>query len=159
MHIVQQWLPDRGFSVPNAQVIRGREITVPPVGGMNPEAARRKLERLGMNALVENDYQVDSEYSVGTVAYTSPGSYSIASSGDTVTIYVSDGTPYVPPAPETEPEFDEPDPAPQPPPPPDGGGGDNGGGFGGGNGNGGGFGGGNGNGGGNGGGPGGGRDD
>ena len=131
MHIVQQWLPDRDFSIPNAKVIRGREITVPPVGGMNPEAARRKLERLGMNALVENDYQVDSEYSFGTVAYTSPGSYSIASSGDTVVIYVSDGTPYVPPAPEPEPEFDEPDPAPQPPPPPDnggGGGGDNGGG-------------------------------
>jgi membrane peptidoglycan carboxypeptidase len=158
MHVVQQWLPDRLFSVPNAKVIRGREITVPPVGGMNPEAARRKLERLGMNALIENDYQVDSEYSFGTVAYTSPGSYSISSSGDTVVIYVSDGTPYVPPAPEPEPEFDEPDPAPQPPPPPDGGGGGDGD-FGGG-GNGGGFGGGNGGGNGNGGGrPGGGGDD
>ncbi len=40
---------------------------------------------------------VDSGYPQGTVAYTSPGSGSSVGTGSTVTIYVSDGTPYVPP--------------------------------------------------------------
>jgi hypothetical protein len=44
---------------------------------------------------------VDSSYGYGTVAYTSPGSGATAATGSTVTIYVSDGTPYVPPAPST----------------------------------------------------------
>jgi membrane peptidoglycan carboxypeptidase len=140
MRVVQKWLPNKAFVPPNAKQVKGVEITVPPTGGMNPEAARRKLARLGLNAVVENDYQVDSEYSAGTVAYTSPGSYSSASSGDTVVIYVSDGTPYVPPAPEPDPQPQpQPQPRPQPQPLPDrrpdgggGGGGDTTGGGGGG---------------------------
>jgi membrane peptidoglycan carboxypeptidase len=128
MRVVQKWLADKGFVIPNSKVVKGREVTVPPVGGMNPEGARRKLQRLGLDAVVENDYHVDSEYSFGSVAYTSPGSYSTVSTGDTVVIYLSDGTPYVPP---------EPEPAPQPAPQPDrtgggGGGGATGGGGGGG---------------------------
>jgi membrane peptidoglycan carboxypeptidase len=126
MRIVQQWLPNKAFTIPNARIIKGREVTVPPTGGMDPEAAQRRLQRIGLRAVIERDYHVDSEYSFGTVAYTSPGSYSTASSGDLVTIYLSDGTPYVPPAPE-------PEPAPAPAPDDDGGdGGDFGGGFGGG---------------------------
>ncbi|MGH3357128.1 MAG: transglycosylase domain-containing protein, partial [Nocardioidaceae bacterium] len=133
MNVVQKWLPNKRFTIPSSKIIKGREVTVPSTGGMNPEAARRKLQRIGLNAVVENDYQVDSEYSFGTVAYTSPGAFSSSSSGDTVVIYVSDGTPYVPPAPEPEPE-PEPQPAPQPAPQPQpqpGGGGDGGSGDGG----------------------------
>ena len=125
MRVVQKWLPNKQFHVPNPKVVKGREVTVPSTGGMAPVAAKRRIDRLGMNAVIERDYMVDSEYSFGTVAYTSPGAYSTASSGDTVVIYVSDGTPYVPPAPEPEPE---PEPAPQPEPRPDGGGGGDGGG-------------------------------
>jgi membrane peptidoglycan carboxypeptidase len=131
MRIVQRWLPNKAFTIPSAKLIEGREVTVPPTGGMSPEAARRRLQRVGLNAIVERDYHVDSEYSFGSVAYTSPGAYSTASSGDLVTIYVSDGTPYVPPAPEPEPE-------PEPAPVPDGGGDGGGGGTDGGGGDGGG---------------------
>jgi membrane peptidoglycan carboxypeptidase len=122
MQVVQKWLPNKGFVAPDPKVIKGQEVTVPPTEGMSPEAARRKLQQAGLNAVVENDYQVDSEYSFGTVAYTSPGSYSTASTSDTVVIYISDGTPYVPPQPEPEPA-PAPQPEPQPQPQPDGGGG------------------------------------
>jgi beta-lactam-binding protein with PASTA domain len=43
---------------------------------------------------------VDSGYPAGTAAYLSPGSGSTAPTGTTVTIYVSDGTPYVAPQPQ-----------------------------------------------------------
>ena len=43
---------------------------------------------------------VDSSYSEGTVAYLSPGSGGKVPTGSTVTIYVSDGTPYVAPQPK-----------------------------------------------------------
>ena len=121
MSVVQKWLPNKAFVPPNSHEIKGVELTVPPVGGMDPEAARQRLQKLGLNAVIENDYKVDSDYSYGTVAYTSPGSYSSASSGDTVVIYVSDGTPYVPPAPAPEPQpapQPQPQPAPQPQPQP-----------------------------------------
>jgi len=117
MSVVQKWLPNKAFTPPNSKLIKGIELTVPSTGGMNPEAARRQLQQRGFNAVIENDYKVDSDYSYGTVAYTSPGSGSTASSGDTVVIYVSDGTPYVPPAPPPEPE-PAPQPAPQPQPQP-----------------------------------------
>ena len=78
--------------------------------------SRYRGRQRGFNAVIENDYKVDSDYSYGTVAYTSPGSGSSASSGDTVVIYVSDGTPYVPPAPDPQPA-PQPQPQPQPPAP------------------------------------------
>jgi beta-lactam-binding protein with PASTA domain len=54
---------------------------------------------------------VDSGYSYGTVAYLSPTSGSSLPTGSTVTIYVSDGTPYVAPKPQPAPQ---PQPQPQP---------------------------------------------
>ena len=47
---------------------------------------------------------VDSANSAGTVAYLSPSSGGQAPTGSTVTIYVSDGTPYVAPKPQPQPQ-------------------------------------------------------
>jgi membrane peptidoglycan carboxypeptidase len=105
MNVVQKWLPNTGFRRPNAEAVNGVPVTVPSVGGMTPDAARRLLESRGFNVAISSG-QVDSSYSQGTVAYTSPGASESAHSGQTVTIYISDGSPYVPPAPPPEPEPD-----------------------------------------------------
>jgi hypothetical protein len=46
--------------------------------------------------VVDGGYR-DSGYPKDTVAYTTPGAGTQTSSGSTVTLYRSDGTPYVPP--------------------------------------------------------------
>ena len=158
MKVVQQWLPNKDFHAPDPRTIEGQTVTVPSVYGYDPQRAAEILRDTGLVPSIGP--LVDSSNSYGTVAYLSPGSGTEIPSGSSVTIYLSDGSPYVPPAPEPEPQ-----PEPQPQPQPDNGGDDddnsgegngNGGGDGGG-GNGGGDGGG-GNGGGNGGGGGGGGD-
>ena len=95
MRIIQNCLPDATFTPPNGNDVNGVLTTVPDVGGQPfAQAAaaaqagglhrgRRRLPRLGL--------------SKDTVAYTSPGGGTQVASGTTVTIYRSDGTPYVPP--------------------------------------------------------------
>jgi membrane peptidoglycan carboxypeptidase len=118
MKIVQQWLPDKNFQSPNPRTIEGQTVTVPSLYGQSPDAAAAALRQAGFNPVIGPT--VDSANSAGTVAYLSPGSGSQTPTGSVVTIYISDGSPYVPP----------------PPPDNDGGGngGGNGGGGGGGNG-------------------------
>jgi membrane peptidoglycan carboxypeptidase len=96
MHAIEQWLDDEDFEIPPAGEIAGFLVTVPSLGGQSVEAATRALEEVGFVVSVSGG-QVDSSYPQGTVAYTSPGGGGKASSGDTVTIYVSDGSPYVAP--------------------------------------------------------------
>ena len=54
------------------------------------------LAPTGTLRVVDGGYR-NSGYSADTVAYTSPGAGSQIASGTTITIYRSNGTPYVPP--------------------------------------------------------------
>ncbi|WP_159083491.1 transglycosylase domain-containing protein [Nocardioides terrigena] len=100
------------FTTPSGDQIAGLLSAVPEVSGMTQEAATATLEAAGFAVSVGG--QVNSEVGAGLVAYSSPGSGTSLSSGDTVVIYPSTG--FVPP-----------------PPQPEGNGGGNGGGGGGGN--------------------------
>jgi beta-lactam-binding protein with PASTA domain len=62
---------------------------------MTVERATKILEEHGFEVSVGE--MRDSSYDRGLVAYTYPGDGDQVSSGDTVVIYPSDGTPYVPP--------------------------------------------------------------
>ncbi len=95
MKVIQQWLPDESFTPPGAQAVSGVTTTIPSLYGQNPSEAARRLREAGFNPVVGPS--VDSSNSAGTVAYLSPGSGTSAPSGTTVTIYVSDGSPYVAP--------------------------------------------------------------
>lgn len=95
MHDIEQWLDDETFVAPNTSEIEGVSVSIPSLGGMSTDAARARLEELGFSVIIGG--MVDSSYAQGTVAYTSPGAGNSASSGSAVTIYPSDGTPYVPP--------------------------------------------------------------
>jgi membrane peptidoglycan carboxypeptidase len=97
MKVIQQWLPDVDFHKPDPQAIAGQTITVPSVYGYDPQEAARVLRKAGL--LPSIGPMVDSSNSVGTVAYLSPGSGTQVTSGTPVTIYISDGTPYVAPQP------------------------------------------------------------
>lgn len=95
MKVIQQWLPDTDFIAPEATEIAGVLTTVPDVSGMTVESATATLQAAGF-VVVNGGYR-DSSITAGLVAYSSPGAYAQFASGDTVTIYQSDGTPYVPP--------------------------------------------------------------
>ena len=107
MRVVQQWLPDKEFHSPDPRTIEGQTVTVPSVYGYDPQRAAAILRDAGLVPSIGP--LVDSSNSYGTVAYLSPGSGTEIPSGSSVTIYVSDGSPYVPPAPQPQPE---PQPAP-----------------------------------------------
>jgi hypothetical protein len=70
---------------------------MPSLGGLSPSTAAARLRDAGFIPTI-GPY-VDSSYPVGTVAYTSPSAGSTVGTGSGVTIYVSDGTPYVAPQP------------------------------------------------------------
>ncbi len=112
MHVIEQWLDDEDFEVPPAGEIAGFMVSVPSVGGQTVEEATRTLKGMGFEVSVASG-EVDSSYAEGLVAYTAPGAGSQTGSGATITLYVSDGSPYVPPPP----------PEPGPKPKPGGGGG------------------------------------
>jgi membrane peptidoglycan carboxypeptidase len=97
MKVIQQWLPDENFKSPNPQTIAGQSVTVPSLYGRSPGDAARVLRQAGFSPVIGPT--VDSSNPYGTVAYLSPGSGSSVSTGSVVTIYVSDGTPYVAPQP------------------------------------------------------------
>ena len=116
MKAVDDQLPNTAFTSPDATVVNGVTVSVPSVSGLTIDGATQVLEDAGFG--VNNGGYVNSSYSSGTVAYSSPSG--TAPSGSQITLYLSNGTP-----------------APPPPPPPssNGGGGGNGGGNGGGGGN------------------------
>ena len=95
MQAIDDRLPNDDFVPPSAVDVRGVMTTVPDTGGMRVEAAQNKLADAGFSVTIGS--QRDSGYPVGTVAYTDPRAGSQAPSGRTITIYPSDGTPYVPP--------------------------------------------------------------
>jgi membrane peptidoglycan carboxypeptidase len=96
MQAIAQWLPDTDFHLPSGEDIKGLLLEIPSVYGMGPDRAQRILEKAGFNVTLAPG-EVDSSYAEGTVAYTSPGIGATTGSGDLVTIYLSDGTPYVKP--------------------------------------------------------------
>jgi membrane peptidoglycan carboxypeptidase len=102
MKAIEKYLPNKHFHTPDPQTIEGQMVTVPAVYGESTDAAAKTLRHAGFDPVVGPT--VDSGYAYGTVAYLSPGSGGQAPTGSTVTIYVSDGTPYVPPAPTPTPK-------------------------------------------------------
>ena len=102
MKAVEQYIPDDTFTRPDPQTIRGMLIPVPSLYGQSISSASEALRQAGFNPVVGS--RVDSGNAEGTVAYLSPGSGGSAPSGSTVTIYVSDGTPYVKPKPKKKPK-------------------------------------------------------
>jgi len=90
---VEQWLDDEQFVPPSSSEIAGVLIPVPNVAGMSVSEATGVLEGADFN--VANGGYVDSGYARGIVSYTSPGGGAYSSSGDTITLYVSDGSPKV----------------------------------------------------------------
>jgi hypothetical protein len=76
-------------------------VRVPNVVGDNRRVASRKLRQRGLVPQVGP--MVDSGRPRGTVAYVRPQVGAEVGSGRTVTLYISDGTPYVAPAPQPAP--------------------------------------------------------
>ena len=66
-------------------------MSVPYVSGYSVEQATDILEDAGF--FVTNGGYVDSAVARGAVAYSAPGSGTMFGSGDTITLYISDGTP------------------------------------------------------------------
>jgi beta-lactam-binding protein with PASTA domain len=95
MSKIQNWLPDATFTPPNGQDINGVQTTVPDVAGMAYNDAAQVLKQAGFE-VADGGYR-SSGYAVDTVAYTNPGGGAQVASGSTITIYRSNGTPYVPP--------------------------------------------------------------
>ena len=97
MKVIEAGLADEDFVAPAGIEVQGVEQVVPDLVGMSLEAARTELEEMGFGVSV-SEY-VRSESPVDTVAYTFPAGGELFTSGDTVVIYQSDGTP--PPEPRT----------------------------------------------------------
>ncbi|MGI8646529.1 MAG: penicillin-binding protein [Nocardioides sp.] len=95
MKAVEAALPDEDFAPPRGDEVLGILTTVPDLGGLSVEAARSQLEQSGFGVSISG--YVDSDYPVDTVAYTFPAGGDQLSSGDTVTIYQSDGSAAKPP--------------------------------------------------------------
>ena len=73
-------------------------MIVPSLGGQGTDAAGRRAPQ-GRLRRRWSARRSTARYPAGTVAYLSPGSGASVPTGSTVTIYVSDGTPYVAPQP------------------------------------------------------------
>ena len=112
MQAVQRYLPNDDFVAPDPETIEGELVTVPTLYGFSPEEAAAVLRERGLFPTIGST--VDSSNALGTVAYMSPGSGTEVGTGSSITIYVSDGSPYVPPSdpvpdpvPDDEPELGE----------------------------------------------------
>jgi membrane peptidoglycan carboxypeptidase len=92
---IAPFLEDETFVDPSGEDIAGVLVPVPGVSGYSVEVATEMLEDAGF--FVTNGGFVDSAVDRGLVAYSDPPAYSEFGSGDTVTIYISDGTPPPPP--------------------------------------------------------------
>ncbi len=94
MSQIQRWLPDATFTPPNGQDVNGVLTTVPDVAGVPYDQAAAQLTQAGFQ-VSDGGYR-NSGYSTDSVAYTSPGAGSQSASGTVVTIFRSNGTPFVP---------------------------------------------------------------
>jgi membrane peptidoglycan carboxypeptidase len=94
MNQIQNWLPDATFTPPNGQDVNGVLTTVPDVAGVPYDQAAAQLTQAGFQ-VADGGYR-NSGYSTDSVAYTSPGAGSQTASGTVVTIFRSNGTPFVP---------------------------------------------------------------
>jgi len=90
---IAQWLPDDDFVQPSGTDINGLLVEIPPVGGKSYDDAKSQLEGLGFK--VADGGMVDSGYARGLIAYSYPGAGDRRASGDTITLYTSDGSPKV----------------------------------------------------------------
>jgi membrane peptidoglycan carboxypeptidase len=90
MRAAHKGLPHESFVKPDPKIVQGEMMTLPALGGMNPEDAANVLRAAGFNPEIAGD-RVPSEYPEGTVAYTDPRRRDGAPSGSTVVIYVSNG--------------------------------------------------------------------
>jgi membrane peptidoglycan carboxypeptidase len=95
MKVIQQWLPDATFTPPNGADVNGVLTSVPDVSGEPYDQAAAQLKSAGYQ-VADGGYR-DSGYATDSVAYTSPGAGAQVASGTVITIFRSDGTPYVPP--------------------------------------------------------------
>ncbi|SFN35078.1 transglycosylase domain-containing protein [Mycetocola miduiensis] len=86
------------FGTPDDALIRAKQIKVPDVTGQSVEAATAALTKAGFGTQVGEP--VASSVGAGLVASTSPGPGASVSTGSTITIQPSTGTP--PQAPEPE---------------------------------------------------------
>ena len=102
MKIIEQWLPDMDFSRPAADEITGLLVPIPSTYGMSIDKATSVLEDAGFTVAVGGE--IDSQLDRGLIAGSYPRSGDSTSSGDTVTIYPSDGSPYVKPTEEAQEE-------------------------------------------------------
>ena len=116
MRAIQQWLPNKTFVSPDPSVVEGQTVSIPSFYGASPEAAAKELSKLGFNPQIVS-YTVNSSAPQGTVAYTSP-SYE-GTSGETVSIYISNGYTPPPPSPTTPSTPNTPKPTDNTPKPPD----------------------------------------
>ena len=88
---IAQWLPDDDFTRPSSTDVAGLLIPVPSVAGKSYEDAKATLEGLGFQ--VNRGRTVDSSYARGLVASSYPAAGSSLGDGDSITLYLSDGTP------------------------------------------------------------------
>jgi membrane peptidoglycan carboxypeptidase len=95
MKVIEQWLPDEDFAPPPTDEISGLLVSIPSVYGMSVDKATQVLKDAGFQVAVGG--QIDSSLDQGLVAGSFPRSGESTSSGDTVTLYPSDGSPYQPP--------------------------------------------------------------
>ncbi|GAB3762153.1 membrane peptidoglycan carboxypeptidase [Nocardioides ginsengisegetis] len=97
MHVVDDTLPNDDFIQPSPDDVAGVMATVPDVNGYDIGSAEAAIEAAGFTYVL-GGYR-PSTYSKDTVAYTYPAGGSESSSGETVTIYQSTGSPPPPPKP------------------------------------------------------------
>ena len=95
MSQIQKWLPDATFTPPNGQDVNGVLTTVPDVAGVPYDQAAAQLTQAGFQ-VADGGYR-NSGFATDSVAFTTPSAGSQAASGTVVTIYRSNGTPFVPP--------------------------------------------------------------
>ncbi|WP_344774461.1 penicillin-binding protein [Nocardioides panacisoli] len=89
-------LPDEDFQLPDSTTVAGIRVPVPYVSSCSSvDNARSVIEGGGLTA-ADGGF-VDSSCPRGTVSYIYPSGGSSLSPGDTVTYYVSDGSPPPPP--------------------------------------------------------------
>ncbi|MFJ9317756.1 transglycosylase domain-containing protein [Pimelobacter simplex] len=87
-------LPDENFVRPSSTDVAGLLVTVPPVAGKTYDDARAELEALGFT--VARGRSVDSRLARGLISYSFPAAGGQLATGDTVTLYPSDGSPAKP---------------------------------------------------------------
>ena len=91
MKAATQYLDPESFTPPSGTDIAGLLVDVPDVSGMSLDEAISTVEGVGLQAQL-GDYR-NSELPQGTVIGSSPDGDGQLSSGDTVTLYQSNGTP------------------------------------------------------------------